>query len=62
MAVVHADHDADTIKRIIRSAVDERQRLLRSGADQATLDANRRAIAYWQGRLSQALIDGRRPA
>jgi predicted N-acetyltransferase YhbS len=61
MAAVHAEHDADAISRIIRSAVDERQRLRRSGADTAALEANRRAIAYWQGRLSKALIDGRRP-
>jgi hypothetical protein len=62
MAAVQAEHDADTISRIIRSAVDERQRLRRAGADPAALEANRRAIDYWQARLSQALSDGRRQA
>lgn len=53
---------ADTIQEILRSAVSERERLRHSGADQAALEANRRAIVYWQARLSQALIDARRRA
>jgi hypothetical protein len=50
----------DAIHQVIRSAVDERERLRRDGADTAALEANRRAIAYWQARLSQALSDARR--
>lgn len=49
----------DTIQAIIRSAVNERQSMRRAGADKAALEANRRTIVYWQGRLARALIDSR---
>jgi predicted TIM-barrel enzyme len=46
---------AETMERILRSAVRERERLLHAGANEAVLEANRRAIAYWQARLAEAL-------
>ncbi len=51
------DLSPDAIQAIIRSAVSERQSMRRAGADKAALEANRRAIVYWQGRLARALID-----
>jgi hypothetical protein len=62
VASVSSDLSAEAIHGIIRSAIAERQRLLRSGGDAAALEANRRAIAYWQARLSQALNGARREA
>ena len=42
------------IRTIIDQLVHERQTLRAAGADRATLDANRRALAYWQLALTQA--------
>jgi hypothetical protein len=49
-----------TIESILRSTVSERQALRRSDAGRAELEANRKAIVYWQSRLARALIDARR--
>ena len=61
MASVSTELTAEAIHEIIRSAVAERQRLLRGG-DEAALEANRLAIAYWQARLSQVLNGASREA
>lgn len=42
------------IRAIIDTLVQERQSLRAGGADRSTLDANRRALAYWQLALTQA--------
>jgi hypothetical protein len=62
MASVSTELTAEAIHEIIRSAVAERQRLRRTGGDEAALEANRLAIAYWQTRLSQVLSGARREA
>jgi hypothetical protein len=41
-------------QRIIDYLVQERQSLRRGGADSATLEANRAALAYWQRELGRA--------
>jgi len=50
MAADHLD-----IRTIIDRLVEERQSLRATAADQATLDANRNALAYWQLELTRAL-------
>jgi hypothetical protein len=40
-----------SVKRVIDSLVAERQRLRREATDPALLDANRRALTYWQNEL-----------
>ena len=50
MAAGHLD-----IRTIIDRLVEERQSLRAAAADQATLDANRNALAYWQLELTRAL-------
>jgi hypothetical protein len=42
------------IRAIIDQLVQERQSLRASGADRPTLDANRRALAYWQLALTRS--------
>jgi hypothetical protein len=57
--------DASDIRAIIDQLVQERQALRRAGADRMTLDANRRALAYWQLALTQVTLRDaleRRPA
>jgi hypothetical protein len=44
-------------RRIIASLVAERQALQSVGAGDASLEANRRALAYWQERLERALTE-----
>jgi hypothetical protein len=46
----------EALTEAIARLVDERQRLRTSGADEAALERNRRAIAELQQRLSRALI------
>jgi hypothetical protein len=48
--------DSAVAETIIGRLVRERQELRRSGAERATLEANRLAIAYWQRRLASAQI------
>ena len=55
MAAISTEPSAETIHQILRSAVSERQRLRQAGAERAALEANRKAIVYWQARLAQAL-------
>jgi hypothetical protein len=43
--------DADT-RPIVEYLLFERRQLLSSGAEEGTLEANRLALAYWQGRRS----------
>jgi hypothetical protein len=55
MAALSTVPSSETIQGIIRSVVSERQRLRHDGAGRAALEANRRAIVYWQARLAEAL-------
>ena len=48
--------DASNIRAIIDQLVQERQALRTAGADRMTLDANRRALAYWQLALTQVSL------
>ena len=48
--------DSAVAETIIGRLVLERQELRRSGAEKATLEANRLAIVYWQRRLASAQI------
>jgi hypothetical protein len=44
------------LQRVIDSLVSERQALRSSGADHATIEANRISLVYWQQELARALI------
>jgi len=46
---------ATDIRNIIDRLVEERQRLRSEAGNTSALDANRRALAYWQFELSRAL-------
>jgi hypothetical protein len=43
------------VRTILDRLVDERQRLRFGGAERSALEANRRAIVYWQRRLGGEL-------
>ena len=49
-------------REILNDLICERRGLQARMADQATLEANRLAIVYWQQHLAQALIDSHRVA
>jgi hypothetical protein len=44
---------AERARKILNALILERRDLRSSGADQATLEANRLALAYWQRQLSR---------
>lgn len=45
---------AERSRRVLQTLVLERQRLRSTGADDATLEANRLAIEYWRDRVTRA--------
>jgi hypothetical protein len=47
----------DAIRGVLDSLVRERQELRRRGVDRNLLEANRRAIVYWQQELSKRLLE-----
>ena len=49
MATEAARADTGAIRRILASLVDQQRRLRSTGAPDAEVEANRRAIAYWHG-------------
>jgi hypothetical protein len=44
------------VREILARLVSERQGLRREAADRPALEANRRAIVYWQAQLTRSLI------
>jgi hypothetical protein len=50
---------AERSRSVLQALVLERQTLRRAGADQATLEANRRSIEYWREHLARSLRQSR---
>jgi hypothetical protein len=48
----------EDLQRVIDALVSERQALRSSGADHATIEANRISLVYWQQELARVLIAG----
>jgi hypothetical protein len=51
---------AERSRRVLRALVLERRRLRAAGVDDATLEANRLAIEYWQDHLARKLRNPQR--